>query len=94
MPLKNDSPLKYCPLVSFDDDDTDDGFLDIMDQEVAQVIKHCITESLVIKWVFKNNLSNLHNIMTLIMPHASDYFDIFCGSRFSFKRKRNYIAFK
>lgn len=60
VPLKNDSPLKYCPLVSFDDDDTDDGFLDIMDQEVAQVIKHCITESLVIKWVFKNNLSNLH----------------------------------
>ncbi|KAL5016788.1 hypothetical protein ScPMuIL_006377 [Solemya velum] len=37
VPLKQDSPLKCCRLVSFDDDDTDDGFLDIMDQEVAQI---------------------------------------------------------
>lgn len=32
-----DSPLKFNRLLSHDDDDVDDGFLDCMDSEIIQV---------------------------------------------------------
>lgn len=31
--FQSDSPLKMCPLASFDEEDVDDGFLDLIDHE-------------------------------------------------------------
>lgn len=32
-PVQSESPLKMCPLASFDDEDVDDGFLDLIDHD-------------------------------------------------------------